>query len=288
MAGIPCNDVDGMTLPVVTQEDLEHIRSKFNVRPDDTFVVGYVKSGTTWMQEITRLLRDGDDCGTDIYEAVPWIEGVNCDAPAMCLKVTDTEKMPSPRIFKSHLPSDKFLGGPPNTSPAKYIYVGRNPKDMIVSLFSMSQYVQKQQAPSWDDYFEWFINDIKVSGFYGGWFPNVLGWWRYKDEPNVLFLKYEDMKRDLPGVVKKIAVFLGYALEQEVLDDIAQKCTFENMKINPFVNRTNVPIFQSGGFLRKGRVGDWKNYFTPEQSAEFDALYAEKMKGTGLDFDFEA
>ena len=288
MAGLPVNEVDGMTLPAVTQEDLEHVRSAFNVRPDDTFVVGYVKSGTTWLQEITRLIRDGDDCGTDIYTAVPWLEGVNCEAPAMGMKVIDTEKMQSPRIFKSHLPFHKFLGGPPNASPAKYIYVARNPKDMIVSLFSMSQYVAKQQAPSWDDYFKWFINDIKVSNFYGGWFPHVLGWWKYKDESNVLFLKYEDMRQHLPGVVKRIADFLGYAMEQEALDDIAQKCTFESMKINPFVNRTNVPIFQSGGFFRKGRVGDWKNYFTQEQSVEFDALYAKKMKGTGLEFDFEA
>ena len=40
-------------------------------------------------------------------------------------------------------------------------------------------------------------------------------------------------------------------------------------------------------FMRKGVVGDWKNHFTEEQSAMFDALYSEKMKGSGLDFDFE-
>ena len=38
-------------------------------------------------------------------------------------------------------------------------------------------------------------------------------------------------------------------------------------------------------FFRKGVVGDWRNHFTPEQNAEFDAVYAEKMKGSGLDFD---
>ena len=36
-----------------------------------------------------------------------------------------------------------------------------------------------------------------------------------------------------------------------------------------------------------GKVGGWKEMFTAEQSALFDMIYAEKMKGSGLDFDFE-
>ena len=38
--------------------------------------------------------------------------------------------------------------------------------------------------------------------------------------------------------------------------------------------------------MRKGVVGDWRNHLTPEQNAEFDAIYAEEMKSSGLDFDF--
>ena len=39
-------------------------------------------------------------------------------------------------------------------------------------------------------------------------------------------------------------------------------------------------------FMRKGEVGDWKNYFTPEQSAEMDKVCPEKLNGSGLEFDF--
>jgi hypothetical protein len=38
--------------------------------------------------------------------------------------------------------------------------------------------------------------------------------------------------------------------------------------------------------MRKGVVGDWSNYFSDEESAQFDTLYAKKMEGTGLVFDF--
>ena len=37
--------------------------------------------------------------------------------------------------------------------------------------------------------------------------------------------------------------------------------------------------------FRKGVVGDWRGHFTPDQNVKFDAVYAEKMKGSGLDFD---
>lgn len=40
-------------------------------------------------------------------------------------------------------------------------------------------------------------------------------------------------------------------------------------------------------FIRKGEVGDWKNYFTEEQNKRLDSLYAEKMAGSGLEFEFE-
>ncbi len=37
--------------------------------------------------------------------------------------------------------------------------------------------------------------------------------------------------------------------------------------------------------MRKGVIGDWKNYFTEEQSAHVDKL--ERLSGSGLQFDFE-
>ena len=37
--------------------------------------------------------------------------------------------------------------------------------------------------------------------------------------------------------------------------------------------------------LRKGVVGDWENYFTPEQSERFDKELLAKLDGTGLVFE---
>ena len=42
-----------------------------------------------------------------------------------------------------------------------------------------------------------------------------------------------------------------------------------------------------GLFLRKGVVGDWKNYFTPEMNERFEKEVLAKLKGSGLEFEFE-
>ena len=35
-----------------------------------------------------------------------------------------------------------------------------------------------------------------------------------------------------------------------------------------------------------GKIGDWKNYFSDEESSRLDAYVKDKTKGSGLTFDF--
>jgi hypothetical protein len=74
------------------------------LRSDDTFVIGFPKSGTTWIEEITWLIKNGLDFerakNEFHYVRVPWID-------AGFSKII-IDNMPSPRVFKAHLPI-KFL-----------------------------------------------------------------------------------------------------------------------------------------------------------------------------------
>ena len=36
---------------------------------------------------------------------------------------------------------------------------------------------------------------FKLAVFYGLWHKHVLEWWKHEDDSNVLFLKYEDLKK---------------------------------------------------------------------------------------------
>ena len=82
-----------------------------------------------------------------------------------------------------------------------------------------------------------------------------------------------------------IANFLNKPLSDELINRIAEQCTFKNMKKNEISYK--IRDEESSLLLRKGVVGGWKNYFTPELNERFEKEVSEKLKGTGLEFDFE-
>lgn len=115
-----------------------------------------------------------------------------------------------------------------------------------------------------------------------------------RHEPNVLFLKYEEMKKDLESTIHKCAKFLG--VEDSLTDmDVVRMCDhlkFDRMQNNPAVNiGTYLPLNgdkeKSVQFIRKGQIGDWKNYMSSELSARFDEWTRKNTEGTGLDFEYE-
>ena len=105
------------------------------------------------------------------------------------------------------------------------------------------------------------------------------------DDLNVLLICYEEMKADLNKCIKTIASFLGHDLSVEEIVKISEQCTFTAMKKNNAVNKTSSKVF-GDQFIRKGIVGDWKNYFTADQSARMDKLVEEKITGIGLEYDY--
>ena len=77
-------------------------------------------------------------------------------------------------MFKSHLPYTLMPGLTAN-SPAKYIYVYRNPKDAAVSYY---YHIQAMTGPMpWDAFFEMFI---KGEVHLGSFFEHHIEWWEHK------------------------------------------------------------------------------------------------------------
>ena len=285
--------VNGMPVSYcVTQEQVDRIASSFKIRPDDVWIVTYPKAGTTWGQQIVRLVNNGGkDDGKKLDVAVPWIEALNTDERLYYQIPVPLEDIPSPRAMKSHFRYDNMPCGLPGRTPCKYIYIARNPKDVAVSFFhhhnAFKHRYKYDKEIKWDDFFRWFT-DGHVA--YGDFFDHVLSWWAHKDEPNVLFLKFEDMKKDLRATVIQIAKFIGKDLTEDEISTVVSKATFGNMQANPEANYSWISHrWDPNGlpFMRKGVVGDWVNYFSEEQSAEFDAKYAQRMNGSGLEFDFQ-
>ena len=285
----PSRYYKGVNVPPFFEFEWIEQMKDMKLRPDDVWVVTYPKCGTTWTQQIVRLIINrGKDDGLNLRDAVPWIEGFHTKSgDGYELDHINIDKMASPRAFMSHFPYEMMPCGLPNTIPGKYIYVVRNPKDVVVSFYHHYLTFPFYPHYEWNEFFELFMKgDVN----FGDYFDHVLSWWaHYKDDDNVLFLKYEDMKRDLPTAVAEIAKFIGQDISKELVEEIAHKTTFTNMKNDPSASFEKVKTFRKPtgtDFLRKGEVGDWKNYFTPEQAARLDAVYDKKLKGTGIDLEF--
>ena len=86
-------------------------------------------------------------------------------------------------------------------------------------------------------------------------------------------------------MIKQIAMFLGRELNEETVDRIAAITSFKSMKSN--ANLTMKHELVKGDFMRKGVVGDWENYFSPEQVKEMDEMYQKFRSETGEEFTFK-
>ncbi|XP_070589501.1 amine sulfotransferase-like [Erythrolamprus reginae] len=257
---------------LVSPENLDTLDS-FKIHDDDTFIITYPKSGTIWTQNIVSLiLYEGHRDGTEnitLLRRAPWLE----------YDIFHVYLCPSPRIISSHMPYYLIPKGLQNKK-GKIIYVLRNPKDVLISNYHFHKLFLKVETPK---DFDTFVEKFLAGRVYcSSWLDHVEGWYAHKGEFNILFLSYEEMKKDLRSSVLKICNFLGKKLTEKEVDDVVEKATFDNMKADSRANYTFVPHgfldFSKGIFLRKGTIGDWKNNMTVAQNERFDRVFKERIE----------
>ncbi|KAM4693529.1 sulfotransferase 6B1-like [Discoglossus pictus] len=241
------------------------VMNTLEARKDDVLLASYPKSGTIWTFQILSDM---------IYTVnnkpkVDYLPLIECGSPE---HFEDINKMPSPRFLSTHLQADNVPKSIFKVKP-QILVVIRNPKDTAVSCYHF--YQKNPMLPtmkSWDEFFPYFLNG-KV--FWGSYFDYAVGWNKYADDDNVLIITYEEMKKDLVSAVRKISKHYGFALTDEQVHFVADKCTFKNMK------EKSEDYREFGQALfRKGDVGDWKKHFSEAQSKEMDAKFEKLLAGT--------
>ncbi|XP_069681095.1 luciferin sulfotransferase-like [Periplaneta americana] len=283
----------GSTMTTEFQHHAKRIRD-LRVRPDDVWIVTHPKCGTTWTQEMVWLLLNHLDYETarkvNQYVRSPFLEFGCRDPPAerAQLKIGDTiqdvEILNSPRCIKSHLPL-RLLPKQMWTIKPKIIYVARDPKDVVVSWYHHHRLLNGYTG-SCEEFVEAFIEGIVE---YGPFWEHVLEFWKLREEPNVLFNTYEDMKKDLPGVVQRTAKFLNCELNAEQLEKLCEHLSFESMKNNPaVVNQEDLNLRKHKDVIgdvqpmvRKGKVGGWKEEISPYLAQKITRWTEEKLKDSG-------
>lgn len=288
-------EIDGLLVPMFPAG---HAREALDYKPtpDDVFIVTYPKCGTTWMQNVVLyIFRKGKELEDhlDFHKLCPFMENKGKKG---------IDDMPRPGAFKTHFPFTHV----PYSPEAKYIFVLRNPKDCCVSLYyhTVRAHHKTYKDATFDDFFEIFMTG-EVE--YGDYFDHLMSWYPHFKDSNVCFTTYEDMKRDINGVIFKLAAFLGKeyidAIKEDasVLNNIARFSGFDYMKkhlseaamhgAKPQKEREhqeNKPVeerpVKSKPFfhLRKGIVGDWENHFSAEQNERMNEKFIERTQGTEI------
>ena len=205
--------------------------SKYQAKSSDIFVCAYPKCGTTWLQNIVWLIvHNGESFQGNMRKSIPMLEFDGCE-------VTEAiDNSVYPRIIKTHF---RYCMTPQNPN-TKYIYITRNPKDALVSFYyHLKGFRESYLCPdvTINNLFPLYVAGKVEFNLY---FDHVAEWYSKRDEANVLFLLYEDLKRDLKSNVMKIAKFLGSDYEEkllanneEVLKRVLEKSSFESMRNQP-------------------------------------------------------
>lgn len=279
----------GRVLVLPSPEAAIAAKSHFEARDDDVLLASSMKTGSTWLKALipSILSFEAEDDSDPLLKNHP-----NNLMPSFTVIFRenpnpDLSGMASPRLFRTHIPYTMLPESVKN-SGCKIVYITRDPKDTFISLW---HFLNKDAQPE-DGYYpypmtETFDKFCQGVHPFGPFHDHVLSYWNesLKRPEKILFLKYEEMKRDTKGQVKKLASFLGRpSLKDEELDKIVWRCSFDRLK-NLDVNKYRIDPFLGtpySPFFRLGIVGDWKNNLTAEMKERLDEITRNKLEGSGL------
>ncbi|KAJ6333570.1 hypothetical protein OIU77_009440 [Salix suchowensis] len=226
-------------------EGLMSAQDHFTPRSTDIFITSCPKTGTTWLKALTfaictRSRLSGSSASSLLTRM-----------PHDCLYWNMT-------LLKT-----------PLNGTVQFLW---DAKDAFVSLWHFIADLQRSkniEPLSLEEAFELFCSGISS---YGPYWDHVLGYWRASLEfpEKILFLTYEEMKKDTASHVKKLAEFMG--------------CSFTLEEEEEGEHRADDSSFamKNGVFFRKGEIGDWANNLTAEMGARLDDIMEQKLKGSGL------
>lgn len=262
----------------------------YNQRDGDIVITTSYKAGTTWMQTIVaNLLYQDGEFPAPVSVMAPWLDMA---LPPLDEVAAGLEAQENRRFIKTHLPID----GIPYFAGNKYIYVGRDGRDVFMSMWNHhSNYSEDLKGATKEiaagmgmdfkvDYQD--IHEMYADWISKGWFDweddgypywshlsHVKSWWEYRHLDNIHFVHFADLLSDPERAIRRIAAFLDIQIDEDKLPGILERVTFASMKKN-FTNimPEATEIWKGGGksFMNKGTNGRWKEVLSSDELARYD------------------
>ncbi|KAG2610426.1 hypothetical protein PVAP13_4KG190900 [Panicum virgatum] len=258
------------------------LQRRFEPRPSDVIVASLPKCGTTWLVALAfaTLARHAHPPAAadhplrrlNPHQCLPFLEGLFAGG-----REGKLDALPSPRLMNTHMPLAMIPGAVPAGGGCKVVYICREPKDMVVSLWHYLRRVHPDLEFS-------EVFDMACDGTtpWGPFWDHFLGYWRASAArpESVLFLRYEELLRDPAGNLRRLARFVGLpfsAAEEEggVVGGIVELCSLDSLR-GMEANKA--------GYVDPRVKFPRESHMTPEMARRMDGVAADKLRATGLAF----
>jgi hypothetical protein len=217
--------------------------------PEDIFVVGYPKSGNTWMQNLIAGVVFGVDPHVTpdslVNELVPDVHDR-----------AFYRRYGTPTFFKSHyLPRPEYR---------RVVYLIRDGRDAMVSYFHHLAALNGSEP----DFFQLVSSGVGL--FPCRWHEHVDAWTNNPYDADVITIRYESLKADPAGELRRLCQFARLERSEETLQSVARACSFEAMRDREKRMGWSSTVWpRDKAFVRRGEVGSFKSEMPSAVIAEF-------------------
>jgi hypothetical protein len=270
----------------------------FELRGGDIIISAPPKCGTTWTQMICALIvLQEAELPLPLDTVSPWLDMVTRSRAEV---FADLAAQTHRRFIKTHTPLD----GLPNDPTVTYICVGRDPRDVALSMnrhrdnMNMGALLAARERAAAIDgtelrplpsssprpdgarhrFWQW-MDDDTPSTHSGGvslrfTVEHVQTFWDADGDLDVVFLHYDDLRSDLMAQMRTLAAHLDIAVDEDRWPTLIESATLDSM-------RTRAEMMVPGGdrghwldaaaFFSRGTSGQWRDLLDDADLARYAA-----------------
>lgn len=234
-----------------------------DIRAQDTVVVGYPKSGNTWMQALLASLQ---------YRIPPQtITNVLIQEIVPDVNVRKFYKrLGEMTFFKSHeLPQPNYR---------KVIYLIRDGRDVMVSYFHYLKLI------GFETPFEQMVKEGKTI-YPSKWHTHIKAWLENPFQADLLLIKYEELLHAPIETLTKVCQFAAIETDEAWIKTVVEQNSIQKMRQRTQKEKSlahkHLTDEKAVHFFRKGKTGSYKSEFPPDLLAYFVQESEEQLQTLG-------
>ena len=261
----------------------------FDLRPDDIVISTPPKCGTTWTQMICALLIfQTPELPGRLSNFSPWLDMLTRSRKSV---VALLDAQPHRRFIKTHTP----LSGLPVRDGVTYICVGRDPRDVALSMddhllnLNWDAFHAQRVAAALEDglpeppipsppplealgererFWRWVDDQTPPTESSSSLLRTVRhieSFWYARDTmASVVMLHYHDLKTDLAAQMRALATRLGIEVAEERWPALIDAATFESMRRSSDRTAPSGIWKNNRDFFKDARSGAWRELLSSD------------------------